>query len=113
MPKTLQQVKDEPLKTLIETAKKSLTEIIYRNWKNGDEVGLSVEIQSLIDQQLTLAFSSGVHTTEERIKEEWKNIMRSCKHFGHTDGERIDCESEKMEKIEKFIEALTSNSTQE
>ncbi len=128
MPKTLQQVKDEPLKTLIETAEKAFDEKYKcleecdghgnipiavddgnggRDWE-AQQCQFHAEylfpIKQFLTDQLTLAFSSGVHTTEERIKEEIKKLRP---HWNNDRAATMD------ETLDEVLEALTSNSTQE
>ncbi len=104
MPKTLQQVKDEVI------------ERIAKMRSLGMEI--SPASQEIILKEVSLAFSSGVHTTEERVREMIEGMKKEP--HSHKDCDNFsDCQKFSLyeksynQALSDLLSSLTSNSTQE
>jgi len=63
--------------TLKDIQEQKIREIVYRNWKLGDEVSLYTEIM----EQVSLAFQAGEKSKEDMVLKEIKGMKKEIGHF--------------------------------
>lgn len=78
------------------------TEELYNKYFNSNH-GDGMLLKDVLEESMNYQEQETIKRVIEMVEEVLK-----CSHFGHTDGEQIDCNSQKLYKLQTVLSALTS-----